>query len=105
MTGEPDGPPYFAGLGSGDVTAGVHAFAGIGYALYQRDRTGHGTHLDVSMVDALFHMQEHAVGAASMTGGDFVPNRRGRHYLPVSPAGTEVLCIPPAAQPGTPKVQ
>ena len=41
MTGEPDGPPYFAGIGSGDVTAGVHAFAGIGYALYQRDRTGH----------------------------------------------------------------
>ncbi len=102
MTGEPDGPPYFAGVGAGDVTAGVHAFAGIGYALYQRDRTGRGTHLDVSMVDALFHMQEHAVGAASMTDGDFVPNRQGRHYLPVSPAGTfkapqgwiVVLCMP-----------
>lgn len=102
MTGEPDGPPYFAGIGSGDVTAGVHAFAGIGYALYQRDRTGHGTHLDVSMVDALFHMQEHAVGAASMTGGGFVPNRQGRHYLPVSPAGTfkapqgwiVIICMP-----------
>ncbi|MGH1492711.1 MAG: CaiB/BaiF CoA transferase family protein [Acidimicrobiales bacterium] len=102
MTGEPDGPPYFAGLGIGDVAAGVHAFAGVGFALYQRDRTGHGTHLDVSMVDALFHMQEHAVGAASMTDGDFVPGRHGRHYLPVSPAGTfkapqgwiVILCMP-----------
>ena len=102
MTGEPDGPPYFAGIGSGDVSAGVHAFAGVGFALYQRERTGHGTHIDVSMVDALFHMQEHAVGAASITGGDFVPNRQGRHYQPVSPAGTfrgpegwiVVLCMP-----------
>jgi CoA:oxalate CoA-transferase len=102
MTGEPDGPPYFAGIGSGDATAGVHAFAGIGYALYQRDRTGHGTHIDVSMVDALFHMQEHAVGAASMTGGNFVPNRQGRHYELVSPAGTfkapqgwiVIICMP-----------
>ncbi len=102
MTGEPDGPPYFAGIGSGDVTAGVHAFAGVGYALYQRDRTGRGTHIDVSMVDALFHMQEHAVGAASMTGGEFQPNRQGRHYQPVSPAGTfkapegwiVIICMP-----------
>lgn len=88
MTGEPDGPPYFAGIGAGDVTAGVHAFAGIGYALYQRDRTGVGAHIDVSMVDALFHMQEHAVGAASMTNGEHVPGRQGRHYPPASPAGT-----------------
>jgi len=102
MTGEPDGPPYFAGIGTGDVTAGVHAFAGVGFALHQRDRTGRGTHIDVSMVDALFHMQEHAVGAASMSGGDFVPNRQGRHYQPASPAGTfkgpqgwiVVICMP-----------
>ncbi|MDG2114685.1 MAG: CoA transferase [Actinomycetota bacterium] len=88
MTGEPDGPPYFAGIGAGDVTAGVHAFAGVGFALYQRDRTGLGTHIDVSMVDALFHMQEYAVGAASMGAGDYAPNRQGRHYAPGSPAGT-----------------
>lgn len=75
MTGEPDGPPYFVGIGVGDTNAGVHAFAGIGYALYQRDRTGRGCHLDVSMVDALFHMQEYAVGAASMSGREFQPIR------------------------------
>ena len=88
MTGEPDGPPYFAGIGTGDVNAGVHAFAGVGFALYQRDRTGVGTHIDVSMVDALFHMQEHAVGAASMRPDEFDPIRQGRHYPPVAPAGT-----------------
>jgi crotonobetainyl-CoA:carnitine CoA-transferase CaiB-like acyl-CoA transferase len=102
MTGEPDGPPFFAGIGVGDTNAGVHAFAGIGYALYQRDRTGRGTHLDISMVDALFHMQEYAVAAASITDGAFVPMRQGRHYQPVAPAGTfkgprgwiVVLCMP-----------
>lgn len=102
MTGDPEGPPYFVGIGMGDTNAGVHAFAGIGYALYQRDRTGRGTHLDISMVDALFHMQEYAVGAASMTDGDFVPMRQGRHYQPVSPAGTfkgpqgwiVIICMP-----------
>jgi CoA:oxalate CoA-transferase len=102
MTGEPDGPPFFVGIGVGDTNAGVHAFAGIGFALYQRDRTGRGCHLDVSMVDALFHMQEYAVGAASMTGREFQPLRQGRHYQPVAPAGTfrgpqgwiVILCMP-----------
>ena len=102
MTGEPDGPPYFVGIGVGDTNAGVHAFAGIGYALYQRDRTGRGCHLDVSMIDALFHMQEYAVGAASMSGREFRPIRQGLHYQPVAPAGTfrgpqgwiVILCMP-----------
>jgi CoA:oxalate CoA-transferase len=90
MTGDPDGAPTFTGIGVGDTNAGVHAFAGVGYALYRRDRTGQGTHIDVSMVDALFHMQETAVHAVSMTQGsddEFVPMRQGRHYQPLSPAG------------------
>ena len=88
MTGDPEGPPYFVGIGLGDTNAGVHAFAGIGYALYQRNRTGRGCHLDISMVEALFHMQEYAVAATSITDGDFLPMRQGRHYQPASPAGT-----------------
>ena len=102
MTGAPDGPPYFVGIGLGDTNAGVHAFAGIGYALYQRDRTGKGCHIDVSMVDALFHMHEYSVGAASMTGGEFQPMRQGLHYQPIAPGGTfqgpegwiVILCMP-----------
>lgn len=88
MTGDPEGPPTFVGIGVGDTNAGVHAFAGLGYALYRRDRTGRGMHVDISMVDALFHMQETAVHAVSMTDGEFVPLREGRHYQPLSPAGT-----------------
>jgi len=102
MTGDPDGPPYFVGIGVGDTNAGVHAFGAIALALWQRDRTGRGTHIDVSMVEALFHMQENAVGAASMSRGDYVPMRQGMHYQPTSPAGTFrgpqgwiiILCMP-----------
>ncbi len=102
LTGEPDGPPFFVGAGLGDTNAGVHAFAGVGYALYQRTRTGLGCHIDVCMVDALFHMQENAVNAASVTDGAFRAIRQGRHYQPTSPAGTfkgpqgwiVVLCMP-----------
>ncbi len=86
VTGDPDGPPTFTGNAVGDVNAGVHAFAGLGYALYQRDRTGRGCHLDVSMVDALFHMQELAVVGPSVDPG-FRAVRGGRHYSAASPAG------------------
>lgn len=88
MTGEPDGPPYFVGIGLADTNAGVHAFAGIGYALFRRDRTGKGAHVDVAMTDALFHMHEFAVQASSISGDRDLPMREGRHYQPAAPAGT-----------------
>jgi crotonobetainyl-CoA:carnitine CoA-transferase CaiB-like acyl-CoA transferase len=88
MTGEPDGPPYFVGVGLADTNAGVHAFASIGYALFRRDRTGHGTHIDIAMTDAMFHMHEFAVQASSLSGDRSLPLRQGRHYQPASPAGS-----------------
>ncbi len=88
MTGDPDGPPYFVGVGLADTNAGVHAFAGIGYALFRRDRTGRGAHVDVAMTDAMFHMHEFAVQASSITGDRSLPMRQGRHYQPAAPAGT-----------------
>ena len=86
ITGDPDGPPMPTGVALADNTAGFHAFAGLGYALYRRTRTGVGCHIDISMVEALFHMQEHAVHAASMDP-DYRPMREGPHYGPLSPAG------------------
>lgn len=86
VTGYPDGPPTPTGFALGDNNAGFHAFAGLGYALYRRDRTGHGCHLDVSMVEALFHMQEQSVHAASMDP-DYDSLRVGEHYAQLSPAG------------------
>jgi len=87
MTGSPDGPPQFVGLGIGDVNSGVHAFAALGYALYYREKTGVGQHIDLSMVDALYHMHEISVHAYSATGGQYVPKRMGSHHPLVCPCG------------------
>jgi len=88
MTGEPDRPPMFVGIGMGDTNAGVHAFAAIGHALFHREKTGKGTHLDISMVDALFHMQDMPVHASSMTDGEYVPMRQGTEFQMLAPAGS-----------------
>lgn len=86
LTGDPDGPPTPTGMALADCNAGFHAFAGLGYALYRRTRTGRGCHIDVSMVEALFHMQEQAVHAPSMDPDERV-TRQGSHYATLSPAG------------------
>jgi len=89
MTGDPNGPPTFVGLGMADTNAGVHAFAAIGHALFHRERTGKGTHLDISMVDALFHMHDTSVTAVSMDDPRAPePIRQGRNFNSLSPAGS-----------------
>ena len=88
MTGEPEGDPTFVGIALADSNAGVHAFAALGHALFHRERTGRGMHIDISMVDALFHMQESAVHSISMTDGTYNARRQGRNYQPLSPAGS-----------------
>ena len=88
MTGEPDGPPQFVGLGIADVGSGVHAFAALGYALYYREKTGIGQHIDLSMIDALYHMHEVNLQVHSLSGGAYVPGRTGAHHPLVCPVGT-----------------
>jgi crotonobetainyl-CoA:carnitine CoA-transferase CaiB-like acyl-CoA transferase len=87
MTGTPDGPPMFVAMGIADQSSGVHAFSAIGYALYYRERTGIGQHIDISMIDTLFHMHELNVHAYGLTDGGFVPKRMGSHHGLVCPCG------------------
>ena len=54
MTGPKDGPPHPVGVGMADISTGVHAFASIGYALFNRERIGEGQYMDISMIDSLF---------------------------------------------------
>jgi CoA:oxalate CoA-transferase len=88
MTGDPDGPPMFVGMGIGDQTSGVHAFSAIGYALFHRERTGVGQHIDIAMVDTLYHMHEVNIQVWSTTNGEFVPRRMGSQHELVSPCGS-----------------
>jgi formyl-CoA transferase len=53
ITGQADGEPQRAGVPIGDIAASMYAVQSIVLALYQRERTGEGDFLDVSMLDCL----------------------------------------------------
>jgi crotonobetainyl-CoA:carnitine CoA-transferase CaiB-like acyl-CoA transferase len=87
MTGDPDGPPRFVGVAIADGIAGVNAFASLGYALFHRDRTGQGQHIDIAMVDALYHMQSVEVQMFAASKGEYKPMRFGIHHYMSCPQG------------------
>lgn len=87
LTGPEDGSPMPVGSSYADVTAGVHALAAIGMALFHRERTGRGGHIDIAMIDTLFHAHEIAVQGASITKGKWRPRRGGRFSRLNSPQG------------------
>jgi crotonobetainyl-CoA:carnitine CoA-transferase CaiB-like acyl-CoA transferase len=87
MTGEPEGPPTAVGIGIADVGSGVHTFAALGFALYNREKTGLGQYIDMSMIDALYHMHDFGLQSHSLSGGEFVPKRMGRYHNQICPCG------------------
>ncbi|HUY45637.1 MAG TPA: CaiB/BaiF CoA-transferase family protein [Streptosporangiaceae bacterium] len=52
VTGTADEPAK-AGISVADIAAGMYAYSGVLTALYERERTGRGTSLEVAMLDAL----------------------------------------------------
>jgi len=87
MTGSPSEPPGVIWSAIADNNAAVHGFAGLGYALFHRERTGQGQFLDLAMVDCIFHHHEIALQAWHLSDGDFVPQRMGQHHELVFPVG------------------
>jgi CoA:oxalate CoA-transferase len=53
-TGFPDQPPVKSGAALCDFSAGIHLYAAIMTALYERERTGKGRVVEVSMQDAIY---------------------------------------------------
>ena len=52
LTGDPDGPPYKAGVAVIDVIAGLHTTIGVLAALQHRQQTGQGQHVEVDLLSS-----------------------------------------------------
>ncbi|HUF53588.1 MAG TPA: CaiB/BaiF CoA-transferase family protein [Dehalococcoidia bacterium] len=68
ITGEPGGPPVRPGISQGDITAGLYAAIGILGSLHERERSGEGQMLDVSMLDCQIAILENAFARYFATG-------------------------------------
>lgn len=80
-TGSPEGPPTRVGESVGDLIAGLFASWALSAALFDRERTGRGRHVDISMLDSLVSLQVTAMSLLTATGT--LPGRIGNRH-PVS---------------------
>ena len=85
-TGHPDEPPVKAGAAICDFMAGIHLYGAIMTALYERERTGHGRTVEVSMQDATYASLASNLGMLHARG-DAAPARTGNRHggLGISP--------------------
>ena len=84
VTGSPETPAK-AGISVADIAAGMYAFSGVLTALYERERTGTGTSLEVAMLDALGEWMSQPYLYA-VYGGE-PPARTGARHASISPYG------------------
>jgi crotonobetainyl-CoA:carnitine CoA-transferase CaiB-like acyl-CoA transferase len=83
LTGDPDGPPYRAGISVFDVIAGLHTTIAILAALHHRSATGEGQHVEASlMASALSGMVNQTSAYAA---GGVVPFRMGNSHPSLFP--------------------
>ncbi len=85
MNGEPDGLPTKLGIPLGDLVGGINGPIGILSALYERERTGQGRHIDVSLMDGLIGMLGYIAQLAFFNGTD--PQRVGSQHPNLVPYG------------------
>jgi formyl-CoA transferase len=85
-TGYPDQPPVKSGAAICDFMAGIHLYAAIVTALYERERTGAGRVVEVSMQEAVFASLASNLGMLHARG-DAAPARTGNRHggLGISP--------------------
>jgi crotonobetainyl-CoA:carnitine CoA-transferase CaiB-like acyl-CoA transferase len=87
LAGEEGGPPTHFGTPLADMNSAVHAVAAIGAALFRRERTGAGTHIDISMYDSLYAMIDQAPALGEFTGGERNQGKYGTRHASTVPSG------------------
>ncbi|HXG41498.1 MAG TPA: CaiB/BaiF CoA-transferase family protein [Dehalococcoidia bacterium] len=83
ITGEPGGRPVRPGISLGDIAAGLFTAIGILAALHERERSGQGQMLDISMLDCQVAILENAFVRYFATGQ--VPGPLGTRHPSTTP--------------------
>ena len=90
LTGDPDGPPYRAGISVFDVMAGLHAVIGILSALHHRHTSGVGQHVEVNLLaSALSGLVNHS---SAYVAAGVVPYRMGNSHPEPVPVRAAAMC-------------
>jgi crotonobetainyl-CoA:carnitine CoA-transferase CaiB-like acyl-CoA transferase len=86
VTGAGDGPPYRLGVAIADLVAGLLAAQGVTLALFARQRSGRGQHVDISMLDGVAALLSYQAGIFFATGD--APPRMGNRHPTIVPYET-----------------
>lgn len=84
-TGEADGPPTMLGGYIIDETAGLALSQSIDLALYIREKSGRGSHVEVSLLDTAVYLQSYEIALSSISGHQ--PARNGNKLGNTAPGG------------------
>ena len=86
VTGDPDGPGYRVGVAIADLVAGLLAAQGIGLALFAREKSGIGQHVDISMLDGVVSLLSYHASTYLTSGA--TSRRVGNGHLTIAPYDT-----------------
>ena len=84
LTGTPESPAK-VGISITDIGTGLHAYAAILGALYQREKTGKGTRIEVTMFEAMAEWMGHPLYYTHFSGK--APRRSGPDHATIVPYG------------------
>jgi CoA:oxalate CoA-transferase len=83
ITGWPGSAPTRVGMSLGDITAALFTSIGVATALYQREKTGLGQKIDVSMLDSQVAILENALVRFQSEGRN--PEPLGNRHPTITP--------------------
>jgi itaconate CoA-transferase len=84
LTGTPESPAK-VGISITDIGTGLNAYAAIMAALYTRERTGEGTHIDLTMFETMAEWMGHPLYYTHFSGK--APRRSGPDHATIVPYG------------------
>jgi formyl-CoA transferase len=83
ITGPKEGPPSKLGVAIVDLTTGMMAANAVLAALYARERTGEGQHIDISLLETAVSWLANVGTAVLLTGKE--PHRHGNAHPTIVP--------------------